>query len=315
MPVKITIDIFSGRPNPYIILNHITARKVFNKISCSSFTKKSENSPPYPTVLGYRGLIMEQQGKRLSNRLPIRVLFTKDAAYADGKIARVNQISDLVSFVFDHLPSLRLTDNIPSLKKFLESSIEKFELQRPVFIRNYHKKYHRWLTDFYKTHRRTACACAPLPDLPAWNSAPSIQFNNNCYNYSTNYRTDNYGQPGMAAGQQYNDLSACVTPMGSLGARMGALADGLIDLPANNNKCPTTGHLVALVIAPDYDYHWYRKGRNGKWSHKIGGSPATILDNSGNPISDPRTADRGSYVDFCSFMQVIHGHFKIKGPL
>ncbi len=315
MPVKITIDIFSGRPNPYFILNYTTARKVLNMISFGSFARISESSDPFPAVLGYRGLIVEQLGKRLSNRIPLRVLFTQDSAYADGRIAKVDQIDYLVSFVFDQLPRLRLTDNIPSLKKYLESSIETFQLQRSVFIRNYHKKYHHWLNDFYKTHKRTACSCGPLPDLPTWNSAPSIQFNNNCYNYSTNYRTDSYGQPGMAAEQQYNNLSACATPMGSMSARLGALADGLIDLPANNNKCPNSGHLVALVIAPGFDYHWYRKGRNGKWSHKIGGSPATILDNCGNPISDPRTADRGSYVDFCSFMHDIHGHFKIKGPL
>jgi hypothetical protein len=31
----------------------------------------------------------------------------------------------------------------------------------------------------------------------------------------------------------------------------------------------------------------------------MGGSPATNLDNSGNIITDPRTADRGSYTVFC----------------
>lgn len=35
-----------------------------------------------------------------------------------------------------------------------------------------------------------------------------------------------------------------------------------------NNRCPKEGHLVALVIWPTVDFHWYRKGRNGYWSHK-----------------------------------------------
>ena len=95
--------------------------------------------------------------------------------------------------------------------------------------------------------------------------------------------------------------------------RMGAVADGLIDVPQQDNKCISPGHLVALVNYPNHDYHWYRKGSNGKWSHKMGGTPATILDNSGNPIADPRIADRGAYTNFCTFMQVIHGHFKIDG--
>ena len=53
--------------------------------------------------------------------------------------------------------------------------------------------------------------------------------------------------------------------------------------------CPALGHLVALVIAPGWDFHWYRKGPDGMWSHKPGQTPVTNVDNSGNPIIDPRT--------------------------
>jgi hypothetical protein len=94
--------------------------------------------------------------------------------------------------------------------------------------------------------------------------------------------------------------------------RPAAIADGLIDSPAANNKCPGEGHLVALVIAPGSDFHWYRKGRNGYWTHKPGSTPVTNVDNSGAAISDPRTADRGFYTVFCTFMVVMHGHIKIK---
>ncbi len=81
--------------------------------------------------------------------------------------------------------------------------------------------------------------------------------------------------------------------------------------PIANNKCPGEGHLVALVIAPGWDFPWYRKGRNGLWTHKPGGTPVTNLDNSGVTIPDPRTADRGPYTQFCTFMVVMHGHIKI----
>jgi hypothetical protein len=90
-----------------------------------------------------------------------------------------------------------------------------------------------------------------------------------------------------------------------------AIKDELIDAPNANNKCPKEGHLVALVVAPGFDYHWYRKGRNGYWSHKMGGSPVTNVDNSGVLIPDPRSANRGAYTNFCSFMIVMHGHIKI----
>jgi len=80
----------------------------------------------------------------------------------------------------------------------------------------------------------------------------------------------------------------------------GAIADGLV--PVNCEEgcgCDECRHQVALVISPNWDYHWYRKDRDGRWSHKMGGTPATNLDNSGNIITDPRTADRGSYTVFC----------------
>ena len=60
-----------------------------------------------------------------------------------------------------------------------------------------------------------------------------------------------------------------------------AVKDELIDSPTADNKCPKEGHLVALVIAPGWDFHWYRKGRNKYWSHKPGSTAVTNIDNSG----------------------------------
>jgi hypothetical protein len=59
------------------------------------------------------------------------------------------------------------------------------------------------------------------------------------------------------------------------------------------------------VVDPGTDYHWYRLDRNGMWTHKPGGTQATNLDNSGNPISSPETADRCGgwlcYTEFCGY--------------
>ena len=314
MPLKLTIDVFTGRPNPSFVLPEAQVRTLLNKISFGSFKKRTENSEPFPSMLDYRGIILEQEGKKLSADLPPRVQFTPGYAYTHDRIAEAEFLPVIESFVLDRLDSFKGTKGIKSLKKKLKKHMDDFYEKCPKWRKNHRKWYPGLLKDFYKRIRYKACYCSPLPDLDAWNTDPNIQWNNNCYNYGTNYRTDTYAQPGFASGQEENDLSACSVPSGHISARMGAEADGLIALPSNNNTCPGTGHLVALVISPDSDYHWYRKGRNGKWSHKMGGSPATILDNSGNSITDPRTADRGSYVDFCNFMQVIHGHFKINGP-
>jgi hypothetical protein len=129
--------------------------------------------------------------------------------------------------------------------------------------------------------------------------------NNNCYNYGTNYRTDTFAQPGLASGQQYPYPITCT------GVRDAAVRDDLIASPRAANKCPDEGHLVALVTYSG-DYHWYSKGRNGLWTHKPGHTPVTNVDNSGHLITDPRTADRGPYTNFCTFMTVMHGHTKIR---
>jgi len=121
----------------------------------------------------------------------------------------------------------------------------------------------------------------------------------------TDYRTDTFAQPGLAAGAMYTTFTCPAV-------RTAVIADDLLDQPGANNRCPKEGHLVALVIAAGIDFHWYRKGRNGLWTHKPGGTPVTNLDNSGGTIPDPRTADRGMYTDFCTFMVVMHGHIKIR---
>lgn len=139
-------------------------------------------------------------------------------------------------------------------------------------------------------------ACCSLPSFhPSfWNDGGTIQYNNNCYNYSNNKRTDTFAQPGQAAGAMYTALQCS-------NVRTAAIADGIKSV-AGPNQCPKKECTLALVVAPNWDYHWYRRDKNGMWTHKPGGTPATSLDNSMNPISNPETANRGPYTDFCGYM-------------
>ena len=135
--------------------------------------------------------------------------------------------------------------------------------------------------------------CIPKYEPAVWNDNNGIQFNNNCYNYACNMRTGTYAQPGLASGNLYNSLDC-------LEVGQGAESDGLVPIDCDRGcGCRECCHLVALVMAPGYDFHWYRRDRDGRWSHKPGGTPATNLDNSGNIITDPRTDDRGPYTVFC----------------
>jgi hypothetical protein len=135
----------------------------------------------------------------------------------------------------------------------------------------------------------------PTYDPAYWNDGSTIQRNNNCYNYANNKRTDTFAQPGSAAGISlgYDDMH-CDRVLDA------ATADGLQPMPPSG-ECPCRKDKIALVVAPDEDYHWYRQDSGGKWSHKPGSTKATHLDNSHNTISSPETADRGIYTNFCGY--------------
>ena len=74
------------------------------------------------------------------------------------------------------------------------------------------------------------------------------------------------------------------------------------------DACDIGYYKVALVIAPNRDYHWYRQNYDGTWSHKPGGTAVTDLDRKGNLIYDPESCDRTtgfpSYSEFVGFYQV-----------
>jgi hypothetical protein len=144
----------------------------------------------------------------------------------------------------------------------------------------------------------TTVAFNSLSPLSDWNDGGVVQYNNNCYNFATDIRTDTRAQPG---GPPFYYLYTCQQQTG------GAIADGLqagVDL---GELCHTSGlpvgHIAALLVWPGVDFHWVRLESNGMWSSKAGNYPATTLDNSNQPIADPRTANFSPY-QFCGFFWV-----------
>ena len=128
-----------------------------------------------------------------------------------------------------------------------------------------------------------------------WNDFSTVLSRNNCYNYSNDEVTMTFAQPGRACGAQYSEIS-CTAVMDA------ALCDGLVLLPDPQGACPAGTHKVHIVVAPRWDYHFYRQDDSGLWSHKPGGTPATDLDNSYELITDPELADTGNYTDHCGYL-------------
>jgi hypothetical protein len=292
MGLRITIDVFSGRPNPSVELDDDEAAELLERLAPVRLLEPGEpDLPPEPT-LGYRGVVIEQTGEHnpafpVSFRVAGGDLFGRGLAHR----ARDERVEDVL-----------LSPRGPLRQADLDE--EFFALVHRERERLDHLRRHWPIEVFPLPWWLGRCRCAPLYE-PWWWNVPSRQPFNNCYNYATNYRTDTFAQPGLAAGAMYTSLT-CAS------VHAGALADQLVDAPDSECTCPSNGHLAALVIWPGWDFHWYRKGRNGLWSHKPGGTPVTNLDNSGHHITDPRTADRGGYTDFCTFMVVMHGHIKIQ---
>jgi hypothetical protein len=292
MRLRITIDVFSGRENPVIELIGKEAQDAFERLRPVRKLEMEEKKPLPTATLGYRGMVIEQLGEpekglpgifRLAHgdligrRLAHRAA---DKAFEDFIFSKTGPIQKLE---WEDKQINTLYQEINRLKVIRESWPGKIISKGPI--------------------SDPPCKTAPAYN-PDWWNVPPIQGNNNCYNYGCNIRTDTFAQPGRAAGAMYTALT-CAS------VRPAAIADGLINTPQADNKCPPKGHLVALVIWPGEDYHWLRKGSNGKWSHKPGGTAATNLDNSGKEIQDVRTANRGPYTEFCTFMEVHSDKVKI----
>src|SRR6266853_6049555 len=275
MKVRITIDVFSGRPNPVLYLEGHEAEEAAARLRPERRLRRDEAKLPTVSTLGYRGLVVDFiECKR--RELPKSFRVVNGVLFGSGLSHRAADpyFEDFICGSTGPIRRLLMGERFPD---FVLKEIERFKETRLRFPSRHVKWPHRY-----------TCHCAPLYEPDWWNDGGQKQFNNNCYNYGTDYRSDTFAQPGLAAGAMYSNLT-CAS------VRPAAEADCLINSPSANNKCPKEGHLVALVIAPGWDFHWYRKGRNGYWTHKAGSTPVTNVDNHGVSISDPRTANRGPY--------------------
>lgn len=290
MALQVTIDVFSGRPNPVVTLDDDAARQLAERIKPADALHPDEAAHPPSSILGYRGIVVEQVGEGRIEGLAPRARLVDGGLFGD-QLAHKPTDAEVEQFILGSDGPLKSAD----LDDDTIAAIRKLVEQRATIV--------KWPPITWPT--LTKCQCAPLYEPAWWNDAGQKQFGNNCYNYATNHRTDTFAQPGRGTGQIYPSPIACA------GVRPAAVRDCLIDNPKADNACPDEGHLVALVVAPGIDFHWYRKGRNGLWTHKPGSTPVTNVDNSGHLITDPRTANRGMYTDFCTFMTVMQGHTKI----
>jgi len=278
MSVIVTLDMYSGRPNPSWELSEAEAKKLA-KLLAKKRTLSTSASPSTTGRLGYRGIIVSSPGDGL---------VPKSMRSFDGilEIAApeipnfIDHNSDIESFLIGTAGKALIDDELQYAQQEIQKNVSGG-------IANSLKGFE--------------IMAIPPYDAGKWNNNPVVLRSNNCYNYGNDKITNTFAQPGRGSGQEGPYPPSCP----ETGAA--AVRDGLISIP-NPDVTPAEGHIVALVISTTpgfFDYHWYRRDNNNMWSHKPGQTAVRNTDNSGKLISDPRTCDRGPYNNFCGFFNCI----------
>ncbi|MBS1806706.1 MAG: hypothetical protein JST84_00775 [Acidobacteria bacterium] len=281
----VTMDIFSGMPNPSWKLNDKDARRLTEQLAGKALSSADATDGS----LGYRGYVITSESDdeataaglpaefRLGGNLPGDLLTPRglalpslsDEASLDASLWLLQTVQgaaddDLLSYVEGVVKAQSAGELAAPPKK--GRKVEEPAFAAPCVIQN----------------------TAYNPGF--WNT-PQVQPVNNCYNYAMNYRSDTFAQPGRISGHMYTALTC---------ANVGAAADW----DGCRSTCSGSSKTVALVIWPGRDFHWYRKHSNGFWGHKPGSTAARNTDNRNRVIGGaltPANCDRGPYTSFCGY--------------
>ena len=276
--LQITADIFSGRPNPAWVVEADEAMKLLHEIS--------QNQSAIAAVhegyqgLGYRGLVVETLGDNIASKyeLPATFRIGHNSHEKGLEIAERVVSSMLTTRLLDERVHGLIIEELKRLRSREETAeADSFAPLVPPVARE-----------------AVTCWIELGRFNPGFWNDPAHIHRNNCYNYASNRRTDTFAQPGRATGHQ-------ATVMACANVTAAALSDGLhhrFDCFPDSEK---PRWLMALVVAPGYDYHWYRKQKEGFWGHKPGGTAARNVDNNGAIVWNPETAARLPYTDFCGY--------------
>jgi len=279
--MNLHFDIFSGKPNPSFQIPDIIGRKVFELIKDHGLIPQT-SSAGFPAQLGYRGFGLELPAD-LSARygMPLRSYFTAGLGAHRPMLAALATLTPLFTVSFAAV----------EIGRILKLCLDSLSAKGPAAITGSAPMVEPPMVD-------KPCSFEQLPyDPKPWN-APGYKNFNNCYAYATN-KLALYAkspQPGLGSGSMYASLA---------GSDVAAAAkrDGAHDVNECFPESEAPRLLVALVIWPGEDYHWYRKHPTC-WGHKVGPTEACNVDQSGKVITDPQTCDRGKYTEFTGFMLI-----------
>lgn len=160
---------------------------------------------------------------------------------------------------------------------------------------------------------------SPEIEFYKWNDNPYIRKSHNCYSYFLNKlqkgpiksckkRPINERclkpQPGYYAGEPTIRNRKKYTCK-NMTKRV--LKDSkFVHLTEFDKNCPKDYYMGALVVHPGKTYHFYRRDKNGLWSHKDGSAKVSLVDADFKLIKNPKFSnqkfsDKKYYSDFCNY--------------
>jgi hypothetical protein len=294
--LQIEVDVFSGRPNPvWFITDEDEVRRFLGSVAEArvAHTKVGQG----PGGLGFREVRVasvsddEPPIKRLPREFALGSITAEDSK-ASAELA-LKVVEGMTEHAGLRLVQHTLTPLTAEIRDRILEEMRRAFANPPVGP----KPGPPQRNPLRKTVPDKSCKKCEYEISkfnPGFWNAPGVQPHNNCYNYARNWRTNTFAQPGRAHGAD-TDIMSCPTVTDA------AMADGL------HKRCDCLPdreyprRLMALVVAPDYDYHWYREQMEGFWGHKPGGTAARNHDNNGVVIVNPETCARAPYTDFCGY--------------
>jgi len=295
----VTLDVFSGLPNPSWTLNEKEAGSLTERLAGKALPAASLAED----VLGYRGFVVMAASDDGAQKAALPEAFRVGGSL-EGELVvperlaasaiRREDADDAASWLLSTARG-QVDDDLLS---YVEGVIKDPDLQRksPEDLKGPVPKEDDQDEQALAEARKAglalaACLIANTPYNPGFWNVSSVQPYNNCYNYAMNWRSNTFAQPGRISGHP-NSVMQC--------ANVGTAAnwDGCTTFCSGSNKN------VALVVWPGRDYHWYRKHSEGFWGHKPGNTAARNTDNSGRLIGGaltPANCNRGPYTSFCGY--------------
>ena len=221
-----TLVIYSGISDPFWIVYplHKNFKKITKHLQKARTEGKSYRHDRMPSIVGYKGFLVHPPE-------------AKDAEWVVG-----HETKELQRLLIETMPKGKIDPTLSTrILKAIESASVPLETESVSREEALKAPITRHKVDGKIQHY------APELNLDLWNSNPTVQSRNNCYNYANNKITNSFAQPGTGSGAPFQSLT-------TEEIRRASERDGLVKLDvAPEDPCPEAPEqpncLVALVVA------------------------------------------------------------------